>query len=160
VATSGNPLAITLQVEGLDGMYYAMRRMGSVEILQAALDDASEQVANDVRHNYLTVNRRPDFRGASFVREQALVKIGVRIVQTIGKTSDPAKRRPNYGYRMMKRAFLSAAWWNRAFVWMTVYEAYTEAKALFWESAPVQRFELLFDTEPTTTVVTGESRVG
>lgn len=105
-------------------------------LLEKHLLAAGERVAGSTRQHYLEVNSSgPDIRGAGGIRAQASTK-GAFVVQTIRKSEFPSLRRPNYGPRMMRKAFLPAAWGNRGYTLAQAALAVEEAKLLYWRDAP------------------------
>jgi len=130
--------AVTVSVSGLEGLAAAARGManGGWAILEKHLLAAGERVATSTRSYYLDVNKSgPDIRGSTGVRAEASAR-GAFVVQTIRKSDFPSLRRPNYGPRMMRKAFLPAAWANRGYTLAQAALAVEEAKALYWHDAP------------------------
>lgn len=104
------------------------------ELLERHLLVAGDHVAAGVRSRYLTVNANPDERGAGGIDNQASTR-GAFVVQTIRKSEFPDLRRPNYGPRMMRKAFLPAAWEAREFTLAQAALAVEEARAVYWNTA-------------------------
>lgn len=128
---------VTVHVTGLEGLAAAARGManGGWAILEKHLLAAGERVATSTRTHYLDANLSPDVKGAMGVRAEASAR-GAFVVQTIRKSEFPSLRRPNYGPRMMRKAFLPAAWENRGYTLTQAALAVEEAKALYWHDAP------------------------
>lgn len=120
---------------GLEQMARAAAAMGTEgwAILKVRLDAAGERVAEGVRERYLSVNRRPDARGAGGIDNESSTR-GAFVVQTIRKSPFPELRRPNYGPRMMRKAFLPSAWANRNYTLLQAEAALEEAKRIYWNS--------------------------
>ena len=129
--------AVTVQISGLEGLAAAARAFanGAQSLLDQHLLAAGRKVAADTRRYYLEVNQRPDVKGSTGVREEASLR-GAFVVQTLRKAENESLRRPNYGPRMMMKAFLPAAWENRAYTLMQAQLAVEEARALYWRDAP------------------------
>lgn len=130
--------AVTVGVSGLEGLVASAKAFG--DAAQALLNEhllaAGERVAASTREYYLTVNSSgPDATGAGGVRAEASAR-GAFVVQTIRKSEFPEMRRPNYGPRMMRKAFLPAAYQNRAYTLLQATLAVEEARALYWHDAP------------------------
>ena len=127
--------AVTVRIVGLKGLARAAAAMGTEgwAMLERHLLIAGAHVATGVRQYYLTVNAQPDQRGAGGIDNQASTR-GAFVVQTIRKAENVSMRRPNYGPRMMRKAFLPAAWQGRDFVLMQAMSAVEEAKKVYWDS--------------------------
>lgn len=125
--------AVTVRIVGLKEMARAAAAFGngSWELLREHLLAAGDHVAGGVRGRYLTVNRAPDNRGAGGIDNQASIR-GAYVVQTIRKSEFPGLRRPNYGPRMMRKAFLPAAWAGRNYTLLQAQMAIEEAKRIYW----------------------------
>jgi hypothetical protein len=129
--------AVTVQISGLEGLAAAAQAMsnGSWALLEKHMLTAGERVAEGSRSRYLTANRSPDIRGSEGIRAEASAG-GAFVVQTIRKSDFPELRRPNYGPRMMRKAYLPAAWQSRGYTLMQAALAIEEARALYWKDAP------------------------
>lgn len=130
--------AVTVGISGLEGLVATARAFGNgaQALLEEHLLAAGERVAATTREKYLTVNSSgPDVHGSSGIRAEASGR-GAFVVQTIRKSEFPEMRRPNYGPRMMRKAFLPAAYQNRAYTLMQAQLAVEEARALYWHDAP------------------------
>lgn len=129
--------AVTVQVSGLEGLTAAAMAMsnGSWALLEKHLLAAGQRVAEGAQSRYLTANAQPDIKGSTGIRAEASGR-GAFVVQTIRKSPFPELRRPNYGPRMMRKAFLPSAWENRSYTLTQAALAIEEAKALYWKDAP------------------------
>lgn len=132
------PTSVTVKVVGLSEMAAAAAEFSAFawERLRAHLLEAGYAVRVDVEGLYLEVNKNPDEKGAGGIRNEASYA-GAFVVQSIRKTSNTNLRRPNYGPRMMVKAFLPAAWANRSKTLLAAVAAVEEARATFWDRQTV-----------------------
>jgi hypothetical protein len=97
------------------------------------LTKAGERVKQGVQERYLTVNQQPDVRGAGGITLRTGLR-GAEVGQSIRKSEDASLRRPNYGPRMMLKAFIPALKAERTYVVVQAKAALETAKALYWRS--------------------------
>lgn len=129
---------IDVRVYGTREMATAARAFGEAgyALFIEALFEAAAVVKDGVVSRYLTVNKRPDNRGASGIIHRADAT-GAVVIQTIRRSEDPSLRRPNYGPRMIRKAFLPSMADHAPYVVAEAEKALAEARRLFWNSAGV-----------------------
>lgn len=123
-----------LRVHGTAGLTRAAQKFGEegYALFIKNLGDAAEKIAEGVRQRYLTVNKSgPDQRGADGVVVRLNPK-GAAVAQSLRKSEFPSLRRPNYGPRMLAKAFIPAMRADRADVVARAKAALEEAKNLYW----------------------------
>lgn len=121
---------VRTNIVGLTGLLEKERTFGAkVEgPLSAQLLRVGEVVAHDTRARYVEYSAR----GAGGVRTKVFTS-GLWVVQTLLKSRDIVKRRPNFGDLMMRHAFLPAAHDNEAYVASAAEVAIEETKARYWD---------------------------
>jgi len=129
---------IDVRVYGTREMAAAARAFGEegYALFIESLFEAAEAVKEGVVSRYLTVNKRPDQRGADGIIHRADAT-GAVVIQTIRRSEDPSLRRPSYGPRMIRLAFLPSMAEHAPFVVAEAEKALAEARRLFWSSAGV-----------------------
>jgi len=122
-----------LRVHGTAGLARAARRFSEegYALFIKDLEEGAKRIEEGVKSRYLTVNAQPDNRGAEGIDSRATEK-GAAVFQTLRKAEFPSKRRPNYGPRMLARAFIPAMREDRAYVVAQAKLALEEAKKLYW----------------------------
>lgn len=122
------------RVHGTAGLAKAAQRFGEEgwALFVHDLGEAADKIKEGVQQRYLTVNSSgPDERGAEGVDTRVNAK-GAAVFQTLRKSENVSLRRPNYGPRMMLKAFRPALQADRAYVVAQARAALEEAKLLYW----------------------------
>jgi hypothetical protein len=122
-----------LRVHGTAGLARAASRFSEegYALFLRGLGEGAKDIEAGVKSRYLTVNKQPDTRGSEGVSSRVSPK-GAAVFQTLRKTEFPSNRRPNYGPRMLARAFIPAMREDRARVVADAKLALEEAKKLYW----------------------------
>jgi len=128
------PVDITYRIAGLDQLLAAENTVGAKTegILTDHLLRLGEDVAKDVRHEYLDYS----VEGAYGVVAKVFTS-GLWVVQTLEKSRDPSKQRPNFGPLMMREAFVPAVEENEPRIVVAADMAIAEATALYWDEKGV-----------------------
>jgi hypothetical protein len=128
------PVDITYRIAGLDQLLAAENTVGAKTegILTDHLLRLGEDVAQDVRHEYLDYS----VEGAYGVVAKVFTS-GLWVVQTLEKSRDPSKQRPNFGPLMMREAFVPAVEENEPRIVVAADMAIAEATALYWDEKGV-----------------------
>lgn len=123
---------VTVHVAGLPALLAKERTFGAHTdgILTDHLLEVGRKVAIDVSERYIDYS--PD--GAAHVQEKVFASTGLWVVQTLRKSANVMRRRPNFGPLMMRKAFLPAAADNEAGVLLAADLAVQEATALYWDN--------------------------
>lgn len=130
-----NRPGLYVRTSGTTGLARASARFGTegYALFIGELTRAGERVKQGVQGRYLTVNTRPDTRGAGGITLMPGLR-GAEIGQSIRPSEDLSRRRPNYGPRMMLKAFIPALKAERGYVVEQAKAALETAKALYWRS--------------------------
>ena len=124
-----------LHIHGVANLSRAATNYGGrgMLVFRKELASGAKRIQKGVQSRYLSVNKRPDRRGASGVRTR-ITPVGASVKQILQRSEDISKRRPNYGPRMMKHAFLPAMKEERGFVVAKAQEALQLAKLKYWHN--------------------------
>jgi hypothetical protein len=122
-----------LRVHGTAGLSRAATRFTEqgYALFLKGLGQGAKDIEQGVKSRYLTVNATPDNRGSEGISSRVNAK-GAAVFQTLRKTEFPSNRRPNYGPRMLAKAFIPAMREDRARVVANAKAALEEAKKLYW----------------------------
>lgn len=124
------PVDVTYRIAGLTQLLEAENTVGAKTqgVLTDHLLRLGEDVAVDVRHEYLSYS----VEGAYGVVAKVFTS-GLWVVQTLEKSRDVSKQRPNFGPLMMREAFIPAVDENEPRITLAADLAVAEATALYWE---------------------------
>lgn len=120
----------TFRIEGLTDLLRAEATVGAKTegLLTDALRGVGEMVARDTRQRYQPFSPT----GAAGVETKVFVS-GVYVVQTLHKSRNLMRRRPNFGPLMMRKAFLPALRDNETRVVEAAEAAVETARLRYWE---------------------------
>jgi hypothetical protein len=123
---------ITYRMAGLTQLLELERTFGAKTqgILTEHLHHLGEQVMEDVRDRYAPYS----IEGAYGVVEKVFVS-GLWVVQTLPKSRDKNRQRPNFGPLMWRKAFVPAVRDNEARIGIVAEQAVQEARELYWDRA-------------------------
>ena len=121
---------IEARIVGLTQLLEKERTVGAKTqgLLTSRLEAVGDVVKDDTSRRYIEYSTR----GAEGVQRKVLTS-GLWVVQTIRKSRDITKRRPNFGPLMMRKAFLPAARDHEETVAAAADLAVREARA-YWEA--------------------------
>lgn len=120
-----------LRIVGLTELLEKERTVGAKT--EGLLTEKLRQVGETVAVGTRTLYGPYSSRGAAGVTTKVLVS-GVWVVQTIRKSRNTLRRRPNFGPLMMRKAFLPAAYDNQQAVLAAAQQAVDEVAATYWNT--------------------------
>lgn len=124
-------MEVTTRLQGLTELLRAEKTFGARTqgFLTEELHKVGELVAADARSRYAPYSTV----GGHGVQTKVFTS-GLWVVQTIKKSRDPRRQRPNFGPLMMRKAFLPAARDNESAAVTAATVAVDRARARYWET--------------------------
>ena len=121
---------MTYRIVGLEQLLEVERTFGAKTegILTKHLMNLGEHVAEDIRDVYDNYS----VEGAYGVMPKVFVS-GLYVVQTMSKSRNKARQRPNFGPKMFREAFIPAVEKNEDRIVIAADLAVQEARALYWD---------------------------
>lgn len=124
-------LDVSLRLNGLQELLEKERTFGAKT--EGFLTDRLLELGKDVQRSAQAYYEPYTQRGADAIQEKVFATSGLWVVQTLRKSRDLSKRRPNFGPLMMRKSFLPAARDNEAKLLPAAQAAVEEARAFYWD---------------------------
>lgn len=123
-------MEVGYRIEGLTELLEAERTVGAKTegILTEHLLQVGGVIAEDARTRYQPFSSR----GGAGVQAKVFTS-GLWVLQTLRKSRDPRRQRPNFGPLMMRRAFLPALRDNSTRAVAAARAAVEEAARVYWK---------------------------
>lgn len=124
-------MSVTIKIDGLTHLLAAERTIGAKTegILTTHLKTAGDAIARDVQTRYQPYS----VRGGLGVQAKVFTS-GLWVVQTIRRSRNPLRERPNFGGLMMLRSFLPAARDNEGRILLAAELSVQEVERTYWNT--------------------------